>query len=96
MKHKFSKPVSLILALLIVLLQFGVVTANASSSSKGQTVYFKRPAEWKGRVDANTGAEILPAAYVAGGPDGQHVPWVGEHMTLVDEARSQSALTSPY
>ena len=31
MKHKFSKPVSLILALLIVLLQFGVVTANASS-----------------------------------------------------------------
>ncbi len=95
MKHKFSKPVSLILALLIVLLQFGVVTANASSSSKGQTVYFKRPAEWKGRVDANTGAEILPAAYVAGGTDGQHVPWVGEHMTLVDEENDIWSYTIP-
>ena len=95
MKHKFSKPVSLILALLIVLLQFGVVTANASSSAKGQTVYFKRPAEWKGRVDANTGAEILPAAYVAGGTDGQHVPWVGEHMTLVDEENDIWSYTIP-
>ena len=42
MKHKFSKPVSLILALLIVLLQFGVVTANACEA--GQATEQIRPA----------------------------------------------------
>ena len=95
MKHKSIKSISFILALLLVILQCGVLSVNAASSSKGKTVYFKLPDEWKGRVDANTGEEILPAAYVAGGTDGQHVPWVGEHMTLVDEANDIWSYTIP-
>ena len=86
MKHKVRRTVSIVLVVLLVVLQLGVITTSAASSAKGGTVYFKLPDEWKGRVDANTGKTILPAAYVAGGTDGQHVQWVGEHMTLVDEA----------
>lgn len=95
MKHKSIKAISFILALLLVIPQCGVLSVNAASSSKGKTVYYKLPDEWKGRVDANTGEEILPAAYVAGGTDGQHVPWVGEHMTLVDEANDIWSYTIP-
>ncbi len=95
MKHKLKRSVSIILAALLVMLQFGVVTTNAASSAEGKTVYFKLPDEWKGRVDANTGEEILPAAYVAGGTDGQHVPWVGEHMTLVDAENDIYSYTIP-
>ena len=95
MKHKSKKTISLILALLLVVLQCGVLSVNAASSSEGKTVYFKLPDEWKGRVDANTGETILPAAYVAGGTDGEHVPWVGEHLTLVDEANDIWSYTIP-
>lgn len=95
MKHKFTKSVCLALVLTLVIVQLGVFGASASSSAKGQTVYIKLPEEWKGRVDANTGEAILPAAYVAGGKDGQHVPWVGEHMTLVDAENDIWSYTIP-
>lgn len=53
MKHKSIKSISFILALLLVILQCGVLSVNAASSAKGKTVYFKLPDEWKGRVDGN-------------------------------------------
>lgn len=95
MKHKFRRTVSIVLALLIVVLQFGVVSVSAASSSEGKTVYFKLPDEWKGRVDANTGEPIMPAAYVSGGTAGEHVPWVGERLTLVDAENDIYSYTIP-
>lgn len=95
MKKTIKKTVSFCLAILLVVLQFGIFSTSAASSAKGSTVYFKLPEEWKGRIDANTGEEISPAAYVAGGTDGQHVPWVGEHMTLVDSENDIWSYTIP-
>ena len=95
MKNKMKRAVSLVLASLLVILQMGIVTTNAASSSEGKTVYLKLPKEWKGRVDANTGEEILPAAYVSGGSDGEHVAWVGERMTLVDAENDIYSYTIP-
>lgn len=54
------------------------------SSAQGQRVYFQLPSEWTGRVDANTGKSILPGVYITGGTHGEHTPWVGEHMQLVE------------
>lgn len=54
------------------------------SSAQGQRVYFQLPSEWTGRVDTNTGKSILPGVYVTGGTHGEHTPWVGEHMQLVE------------
>lgn len=31
-----------------------------------------------------TGETVLPGVYVTGGTHGEHTPWVGEHMTLVE------------
>ncbi len=95
MKHNFKRAISLILATLLIVLQVGMVTTSAASSAEGETVYFKLPEEWKGRVDANTGEAILPAAYVAGGTDGEHVPWVGDRLTLVDAENDIYSYTLP-
>lgn len=72
------------LAMLLTQLCFATVSADAASSSKGETVYFKLPAEWTGRVDTTTGETVLPAAYTAGGTSGEAVPWVGTHMDKVE------------
>lgn len=91
MKRYSKKAVSLLLILAVMVAQMVVAVVPAAaaevttpSSSEGQTVYFKLPQEWLGRVDANTGETILPGVYVAGGTHGEHTPWVGEHMQLVD------------
>lgn len=86
MNGKFKKitSIALILAMLLTQLCFAVIGAQAASSSEGETVYFKLPADWAGRVDTTTGETVLPAAYTAGGTSGEYVPWVGTHMTKVE------------
>lgn len=86
MNGKFKKitSIALILAMLLTQLCCAVIGAQAASSSEGETVYFKLPADWAGRVDTTTGETVLPAAYTAGGTSGEYVPWVGTHMTKVE------------
>ncbi|MEE1218380.1 MAG: starch-binding protein [Ruminococcus sp.] len=95
MKNRLKKAISVVLASTLVICQSGIMTASAASSAEGKTIYFKLPNEWKDRVDANTGEAILPAAYTAGGTDGEHVPWVGDHMTLVDAENDIYSYTLP-
>ncbi len=83
-KIKKITSLALMLAMLLTQLCFATVSADAASSSKGETVYFKLPAEWTGRVDTTTGETVLPAAYTAGGTSGEAVPWVGTHMDKVE------------
>ena len=90
MKRISKKAVSFLLIAAILTAQMVVsamsVTAAeiTASSSQGETVYFKLPKEWTGRIDTTTGETVLPGVYVTGGTHGEHTPWVGEHMTLVE------------
>lgn len=89
MKRISKKAVSILLTVAILAAQLIVSVFPASaaqltaSSSQGETVYFKLPQEWTGRVDTTSGEIVLPGVYVTGGTHGEHTPWVGEHMTLV-------------
>ncbi len=89
MKRISKKAVSILLTVAILAAQLIVSVFPASaaqltaSSSQGETVYFKLPQEWTGRVDTTSGETVLPGVYVTGGTHGEHTPWVGEHMTLV-------------
>ncbi|MGN1112572.1 MAG: starch-binding protein, partial [Acutalibacteraceae bacterium] len=97
MNGKFKKitSIALVLAMLLTQMCFAVIGADATSSSQGETVYFKLPAEWTGRVDTTTGETVLPAAYTAGGTSGEAVPWVGTHMTKVEGTEDIYSFTIP-